>query len=561
MQLQPVARPSHPTTERPATRLASATPASRRWQVSAAVLLFSLALVARVTMVDRQGLWPDEAFSLAMATGHSLEHPAAGADPAQGDYVESRLALTPSAYRRYLEHDEPPAGPDRIFRALRLSDTSPPLYYLLLNAWTRGFGTGDGALRLFSVVWAAACFPLLWLLARRIGGRRAAVPTCLLFFAAPVSLYYSTEGRMYSLLWFLVLSTIWLTLQLSWRGFRTHLFALWVTAGAAGFLTHYFYGFVWAASIGWLVLRPGRLRRACVLAGAAVSVLAVLPWYSLLPQSLAAWRVTGGWLYMIPRDGRHEAFLKLPLSFFWHSAYEPGPAWVEWFTIVLLGVVAILLWRQFSWRLFSGHRRLVWLWMLASLIGPLALDLLRGTYLTHIPRYALAGMPALMLLVGLALSRLRSPIRAALVLLILAAWVPGMRDLFAHRYPGKPFREVAAIIDTRAEEGDVVIMHSIPSGLLNLVRYMKTETPIVSWVGQLQQRRVPDDLEAITAGHRRVILVRFHEVGEPVVEEPWLRANARLREDLRVPEARLWFFTPRRGDRFSYPAATAGQID
>jgi hypothetical protein len=534
---------------------------SGRWHVATAVLLFSLALVARITMVDRQGLWPDEAFSLAMATGHSLEHPGASADPAEGDYVEARLAMSPSEYRRYLEHDEPPAGPNRILRALRLSDTSPPLYYLLLNAWTRAFGTGDGALRLFSVVWAAACFPLLWMLARRIGGRPAAVPTCLLFFAAPVSLYYSTEGRMYSLLWFLVLITIWLTLQLSRRGFRIFLFASWVLVGAAGLLTHYFYGFVWIASVGWLVLHSGRLRRPFVLAGAVMTALAVLPWYSLVPQSLSAWRVTGDWLYMTPRDGRHVAFLKLPVSFFWHSAYGPGASWVEWFTAGLLIGIGALLWRQFSWRLFSGDRRLVWLWLLASLIGPLTLDLLRGTYLTHIPRYALAGMPALMLLAGLALGRLRSPIRTALLVVILAAWIPGVIDLFAHRYPGKPFREVAAILDARAEAGDVVIMHSIPSGMLNLVRYMQKETPIVSWVGQLQQRRVPEDLQAITAGYRRVVLVRLHEVGEPVVEEPWLRANARLRDDFRVPEARLWYFTPRQGARFSYSAATASKTD
>jgi hypothetical protein len=57
----------------------------RRQRASGALLAVAvLALVARLPLVGRQALWADEVFSLAIATGHSLEHPAAGGCLAAG---------------------------------------------------------------------------------------------------------------------------------------------------------------------------------------------------------------------------------------------------------------------------------------------------------------------------------------------------------------------------------------------------------------------------------------------------------------------------------------------
>ena len=53
------------------------------------ISIFILCAVLRLAVIDRQSLWTDEFFSLAMATGHSLEHAANQADALQGDYIES----------------------------------------------------------------------------------------------------------------------------------------------------------------------------------------------------------------------------------------------------------------------------------------------------------------------------------------------------------------------------------------------------------------------------------------------------------------------------------------
>ncbi|HEY2664085.1 MAG TPA: glycosyltransferase family 39 protein, partial [Candidatus Binataceae bacterium] len=162
-----------------------------------------VATVIRIAIIPRQGLWADEIFSLAIATGHSLEQPANQSRPELGDYYESPEPRPASFYRTFLQNDR---GADftRVTRAVFLSDTNPPLYYVLLHWWTLSFGTSDSSLRMFSAVWSLATLAMVFLVGRRIGGFRTGIIASLIFAVAPQALFYSTEGRMYSLMWFLI---------------------------------------------------------------------------------------------------------------------------------------------------------------------------------------------------------------------------------------------------------------------------------------------------------------------------------------------------------------------
>ena len=516
-----------------------------------ALLLFGVAAMLRLVLAGERGLWADELFSLAMATGHSLEHPAADADAAQGDFVEQREAQPPAAYARYLEHENPPAGARRVIRAVQLSDTSPPLYYLLLNLWTRGAGTSDRALRLFSVLWALAAFPLIWLLAERVGGRSAGFSSALLYALAPLSLYYSVEGRMYAMLWFLAVAFIWLTWRLHELGARPATLALWTLAGGAGFLTHYFFAFVWFAGVLWLLLHAGRSRRSSLAAAVVVTIAAVVPWYAQLPASLSRWRVTGSWLN---RPLSFAQALSAPVLLGWNllagRGVWGGSRWSDRFLAVLLLVLVWAVWRRGLRPLFSQPLQLLWLWVLAACFGPLAFDLLRGTYASLIGRYALPGLPAAMLLLGFALSRL--PPRQHLIFLglIVVAWLPGIRDVFRNPRSWEPYVQIGHILSTDAQPGDLVIVHSIPSGVVGVARYMTASVPLAAWVGQLNRRRIPQDLDALLPGRRRVVLVRVHEVGQPAPEDDWLRRHARLSGQRRVQSTDLLYFAPKDGTTF-----------
>ncbi len=80
---------------------------SRRSAPTPLVLLVCAAFVLRVVLALRPGLWGDEVFSLAMATGHSLEQPAAEARSGLGDFVQPAGAEPSSTFRRYVQHEDP----------------------------------------------------------------------------------------------------------------------------------------------------------------------------------------------------------------------------------------------------------------------------------------------------------------------------------------------------------------------------------------------------------------------------------------------------------------------
>jgi hypothetical protein len=518
----------------------------RRMKMAPWFFVISVAGLLRIGLALHPGLWSDEIFSLAMATGHSLEHPADEANQALGDYVEPLDPQPPSTFRRYMQHEESPAGPRRVMRAVLLSDTSPPLYYLILNLWSRVAGTGDAGLRLFSTVWAMACFPLLWLIGFNLGNTRTAWAGCLLFAFSPLALYYSTEGRMYSLVWFLALFLVLSTLMLRRDGPRSPWLILWILSAAAGLLTHYFFAFVLAACMFWLFLYPGKVSRRRLAALVVTAELIVLPWYVHIPESISRWRVTQYWLHHpLTWDRLIINPLKmggsyLSVSGIWGTSNRfdilAAAVYVLFFVLVLQRGIG---------RLFAERQRLIWLWVVAAIAGPAVFDLMGGTNASSIMRYALPGLPAAILLVAVAVSNLSPTTYTAFLVLVALIWFPAVHKIFAEpsRY-WEPFPDVGVQLDSWAKPHDLIIAHTIPSGVLGLSRYIKTDTPIASWVVQLKQRKVPDDIQRISSSYNRVALVKIHDLNEPSPAEAWLLQNESLqnRETLNQSRSEILYF-------------------
>ncbi|HVQ30484.1 MAG TPA: glycosyltransferase family 39 protein [Vicinamibacteria bacterium] len=523
----------------------------------AGVLLWGAVVLAavllRLDLARGQSLWADELFSLAMATGHSLEHPAREADASRGDYVESPRAEPPAHYARYLRHDDPPAGPARVVRAVFISDTSPPLYYLLLSLWTRVLGTSDPALRIFSIGASLSCLPFLIGAARRTGGPRAALPAVVLFAVSPVCVYYSSEGRMYALLWLWTSCWLWLSLKLR-REPRPATYAAWVSAAAAGLLTHYFFAPLLGAGIGWLLMRPGRAsRRALGVSTAAVALL-VLPWYAWVPASLAQWRVTAGWLHVHPGANMRVAALLLPWSSVWLRPWPGLQNTIDWVNLALFSLVFALAARRLGWRLLTGSRPLLWLCFVVALLTPLVLDLVGGTYMVAVIRYSLAALPAFCLLGGMAFGALQPLLRTLLVSLFVLLALYGHRERRFTRH-GEPIDALGRLLVTETRASDVVVVHSIPSGVCGVARAMIRAgsgpgVSMASWVGRLRAGWDLRELQGLARGRRRITLVKVHTVGEPAPQEGWLRENARLVFERRVQNAEVLVFEPSAGETF-----------
>lgn len=526
-----------------------------RWRTALLILgLIGLAGACELRFIGRQTLWVDELFSLAMATGHSLEHPAAEADAKQGDFVQAEHPVPGDQWRSYAAHGQTPANLQRVMRAVFLSDTSPPLYYLLLSLWTQGMGTTDIALRAFSVLWFLACIPLVVLIARRIGGPRAELGAGLLFIASPIATYYSTEGRMYSLLWFCVAAAAFLSLCLSEKKRSLTVQVLWVLASSAGLLVHYFFLFPWCAMVGFLFLRPGLDTRFRLAVRVLLTVLVILPWYQYLPASLHHWRITQDWLNWLPHGfNRFRAACDLALQFFSNDGHY---LWWDHSKkkIVLLcafGLLGLVMLFRLRTQCFARNRLLLWGWFAAACLGPLVFDLVKHSYTVAIPRYAISALPAAASLSALALAGLPRILRYGLLALIVVAWSSTTRNIYHTPWRNdQQFAKLGQALNQQATERDLVLVHSIPSGAIGVARYTQTKARFVDWIGQLDTRRVPTSITALSAGFQRIFFVRFHEVGAPAPEEAWLREHAAIAQETHFGLIVFVEFRPKHANTF-----------
>ncbi len=199
------------------------------WWVLAALTL--AAAILRLSTIDLQSLWYDEAFTPV----HTLH---------------ASLSATLSA----VSHTE----------------NSPPLWYLLEWGISRVLGTGAIALRLLSAIAGVLCVPVAWAIGRELSGPRVAIVCAALVAVNPLFVWYSQEARVYGL--FVLMGALSMLCFLRARQQPTpKRMALFALSGSLALLTHYFAVFLLMGMAIWL-LYPRRTRRA---AAPAVGVIAL----------------------------------------------------------------------------------------------------------------------------------------------------------------------------------------------------------------------------------------------------------------------------------------------
>jgi mannosyltransferase len=207
------APPTRPARAQAARSLAS-------WWPLAAVILG--AAVLRLSTLDLQSLWYDEAFTPV----HVLH---------------SSLWTT--------------------LRSVARTENSPPLWYVLEWADTCVLGTGAVALRLPSALAGIATVPVAWAIGRELAGERAALACAAIVAANPLLVWYSQEARVYAL--FVLTAAVAMLCFLRAEREPTPLrMAAFALSGAVALMTHYFAIFLLVPMVLWLVREPQRRRRA-----------------------------------------------------------------------------------------------------------------------------------------------------------------------------------------------------------------------------------------------------------------------------------------------------------
>lgn len=358
-------------------------PAFRRPHVAALLLLTGVAGVLRFAWLTAEGLWYDEVFS-AFVAAHDI--------------------------------------PGLLWLAVD-DQTNPPAFYLMLWVWTRLGSFGDAWLRTLPAILGTLTPAAAAIAGHRAGlSWRAALVGGVIVAGSPLLLAMSVEVRAYAVVALLATAALGVTASIVRSAKPTAVATLTLLNVALASL--HVFGLVAvlsntvAGTLGGPLRRDALLKRARPLLLAAIPAVLVLGAWLVLVRTLATDGRFAGNAAWVPAPTADSIghFVALALADFGSSAVT----WVV--TAAVLVVVAMGFARAFSAK--AADAPSARFFMIAALLPPLAvaaLYLISGRSL-WLPRYLVATVPPLALLIALVVSQLRAPWRSGAVAFVVA-WV------------------------------------------------------------------------------------------------------------------------------------------
>ena len=266
-----------------------------------------------------------------------------------------------------------------------------PFYIVLMRLWLNLGGVNDFTLRYFSLLCGVGLVAVVFVLARRLLGERAAFIAVWLTIISPVHIWYSGEGKMYTLQPLLLLLALYALLRARWGifviattlAFYTHVLSpVFLIVAIVVFLAH--------GSRSKMQLKPALITLACL----------TLPYLPLLMWQAPAW-LRGG-------SSGHPFFslgdTALLLLSDWSIGFGANaplffmlqPSWARTACMLLFALAAILgLIRTAVQRPPATITLLAWLAL--PILAVFAISLRTPIFE---PRYLLWCAPALYMLVG-----------------------------------------------------------------------------------------------------------------------------------------------------------------
>jgi mannosyltransferase len=238
---------------------------------------------------DTAARWVAFALGAIIALGALVRFASLGVQSYHHDEVITAMRVIPGSFGEMLHK-------------LKVSESNPPLYYVLAWGWAKVFGLEEVGLRSLSALFGAATVPVGYLIGRELDGRRCGLILAGLIALNPMLIWYSQEARSYALLvFFAALSLLFFLRALD--GGRGRDLALWAASSALALCSHYFAVFPVAIEGAWLLVALRHRWRAVLPALAAVAATgaALLPllvaqvvpkhigWIEGSPVSLRLW--------------------------------------------------------------------------------------------------------------------------------------------------------------------------------------------------------------------------------------------------------------------------------
>ncbi len=426
---------------------------SKRWSRLWLLLIIILAAILRFPTLGTSSLWFDEAIS----------------------YLAASL-------------------PINLILNNAVQSSHPPLYYLLLKAWTFAFPDSDSSLRVLGLVWNLLLIPAAYLLVRELNGRRVvAILACLLIAISPFHILYSHEVRMYTMLMFLVTLGTYTYLR-AVREDRWYWWLIFAVVFAMAVFTHVF---AWLALFALGIYTIVRFRRSSITAKFIVIgtllVIIFLPW---LLQMMNEQESELGSLRPVDQEVDYNPIkLLTSLSFLlFGMASHPILVGLSLFLILSIGILLII-------ETIKAHRNseIVWsslpiLMLITLVIVPVFIYMIRPFFLPE--RTMAAASPFLIILLAWSATRSRTPLPYLVIIAVVLMLVNAI--IYIVGEPIKPpYREASEFVEERLQPGDQVL-HTSDGSYLPWLRYTNNDKHALL-IGDPDPRK-PDSIYRVLGG-------------------------------------------------------------
>ena len=295
-----------------------------------------------------------------------------------------------------LAHDEPftvywSQQPLAAFWEMLRTENNPPLYFLLIKAWSAIVPFEASWLRVPSAVFSALAVWPLFLLARKLSGVRVALTASLLFTLTNYHFGFAHEVRAYSLLTLLATTGMWLLMRAKDKPNNGVRAMLGLSALNVLLVYTHFFGWLAIGLQGLCVFLLPELRhlRRQFLFGLAITLAWFSPYLVIFMQRMGNSVAQGTWLEPpVPEE---------LYNMIWRWSNAP---------VLAIGFLLLITVACFRDRLRAGPLRLALIWCMVPLLGMFAVSFAVPMFLD---RYLVYAAPGFALLVAVAIEQLRAP--------------------------------------------------------------------------------------------------------------------------------------------------------
>jgi mannosyltransferase len=391
-----------------------------REEVSLAAILL-LALVLRLIKLGSRNLWYDEAFAVLYAEKSFSAILYGTITPVEG----------------------------------AAADVHPLLYYFFLHLWMGLFGQSPFIVRLPSVIFGLASIVLAFSIGRRLFDPGAGLLAAAITAIAPFHINYSQENRMYSLLCFLSLLTVYFFVCCwkengygNWLGF--------ILAATLSLYTHNLaFLVILALDLFVLLTKRWRLLKPLIVSHLAFGLL-FSPWFTIVFSQFGKVRQA----YWVPRPGLKELVQTL-ISF--HFDLLPT---------MPLGLVSILLFLSFLILVLILYRVVrvrgrdrqakegIYLLLILTLAPVVVAFLISQFQSIYVIRGLLPAAAAYYVLVAKILAEAQLPKRVAWLLFspVIVLLVISLAYHYTYaQFPRSPFDKAVTYLRKNYQSGDTIV--------------------------------------------------------------------------------------------------------